>query len=131
MFVFGGIILKMMENTLKNDFSLGQTSPQLETERILAQPLRPGKSIQEGYKTGKLSHALEEDFAKVTSNSGTSLSRNVHYLICEHFKQLDAVARFNGIQFEEISFTDHETGLLIWGKITEVLGEGNLSLTYL
>lgn len=119
----------MMESALKNNFSLGQTSLQLETESMLAQSFRLGKSLQEGYKTSKLSHALEEDFAKVTRNSETSLSRYVHYLICEYFEQLDADARFDSIQYEEISFTDHETGHLIWEKITEVLGEGKLNLS--
>ena len=99
----------------KHNFSLDQTSLQLETEGILAQSFQLEKSLQEGYKTGKLSH------------SETSLSRNVHYLICQCFEQLDADARFNGFQYEEISFTDHETGHLIWEKITEVLGEGKLS----
>lgn len=127
----GGIILKMMENALKNNFSWEQSNLQLETEGILAQSFRLGKSFQEGYKTGKLSHALEEDLAQVTKNSETSLSRNVHYLICECFEQLDADARFNDTQNEENSLTDHEAGHLIWEKITEVLGEGNLSLTYL
>lgn len=121
-----------MENALQQNFSLGQTSLHLETESILTQSFRLGKSLQEGYKTGKLSHSfdsLEGDFAKVTRNSETSLSRNVHYLICESFEQLDADARLNGIQNEGNSFTDHETGHLIWEKITEVLGEGNLNLT--
>ena len=119
-----------MENVLKNNFSPGQTSLQLETESILTQSFRLGKSLQKGYKTGKLSNELEADFAKVTRNSETSLSRNVHYLICECFEQLDADARFNGVQSEGHSFTDHETGHLIWEKITKVLGEGNLNLTY-
>ena len=114
-----------MEKAPKHNFSLGQTNLQLETESILAQSFQLGKSLQEGYKTGKLSHGLEKDFAR---NSETSLSRNVHYLICECFEQLDAAARFNGFQYREISFTDHETGHLIWEKITEVLGEGKFSI---
>lgn len=118
----------MMEKAPKHNFSLGQTSLQLETEDSLAQSFQLGKSLQEGYKTSKLSHGLEKDFAiKGARNCETSLSRNVHYLICECFEQLDAAARFNGFQYEEISFTDHETGHLIWEKITEVLGEGKFS----
>ena len=117
----------MMENAPKNNFSLDQTCLQLETEGILAQSFQLGKSLQ-SYKTCKLSNAyLEKDFAKVTRNSETSLSRNVHYLICECFEKLDDDTRVNSIQYEEISFTDHETGHLLWEKITEVLGEGKLS----
>ena len=121
----------MMEKAPKHNFSLGQTNLQLETESILAQSFQLGKSLQEGYKTGTLSHGLEKDFAKVTRNSETSLSRNVHYLICECFEQLDAAARFNGFQYEEIYFTDHETGHLIWEKITEVLGEGKFFVRHM
>lgn len=128
MFVFGSVILTMVENSLKNNFALEQTTLQFETEGIVAQSFGLGKSLQRGDKTGKLSHALErlgEDFVKVTMTKETSLSRNVRYLISKYFRQLDAEARFNGIQKEEISFTD-ETGHLIWEKITKVLGEGNL-----
>ena len=123
----------MMENALKNNFSLEQTTLQLETEGILAQSFRLGKSLQAGDKTGKLSHALErleEDSVNVTMNKETSLSPNVHYLICKCFGQLDADARFNDIQKEENSFADHEAGHLIWEKIAELLGEGNFILTY-
>lgn len=127
MFVFGSVILKMVENSLKNNFALEQTTLQFKTEGIVAQSFRLGKSLQAGDKRGKLSHALGrlgEDFVKVTMTKETSLSRNVRYLISKYFRQLDAEARFNGIQKEEISFTD-ETGHLIWEKITKVLGQGN------
>ena len=127
MFVFGSVILKMVENSLKNNFALEQTTLQFKTEGIVAQSFGLGKSLQAGDKRGKQSHALErlgEDFVKVTMTKETSLSRNVRYLISKYFRQLDAEARFNGIQKEEISFTD-ETGHLIWEKITKVLGQGN------
>ena len=115
-----------MENSLKHNFSLEQRDLQLQTEGILAQSFWLGKSLQEGYNTGKLSLscALEEEFGKVTKNSETSLSKNVHQLICESFKQLDAAIAINGVQNRERTFT--EAGHLIWGKINEVVGEGEI-----
>ncbi|XP_078349682.1 endoplasmic reticulum membrane-associated RNA degradation protein-like [Oculina patagonica] len=111
-----------MENSLKNNFSLEQRDIQLQTEGTLAQSFWLGKSLQTAYKTGELSSALEEELDKVyTKNSETSLSQNVHQLICESFQQLDAAIRINGIQNQEDTFT--EAGHLIWGKIREVLGE--------
>lgn len=111
-----------MENNLKNDSLLEQ-----KTDSTLAQSFWLGKSFQEGYKTGKLSHkyALEDEFAKVMRNSETFLSNSVHQLICESFEHLDAAVRINGIQKQEYIFT--EAGHLMWGKIEEVLGEGKLN----
>ena len=49
----------MVENSLKTNFALEQTTLQFKTEGIVAQSFGLGKSLQAGDKTGKLSHALE------------------------------------------------------------------------
>ena len=110
-----------MENPYKNYLSL-----ELQTQSAIVQSFWYGKSLQTAHKMGKTPQQTQKDkFADTIRCIETSLSGNVHKLICEPFKQLDSGVAVHGMPNQNTLFTKDELKLLdIWKKIESTLGEG-------
>ena len=110
-----------MEDSCRNDLS-----SELQSQSALVQSFWYGKSLQTAYKMEKTPpQSLKDKFADTISRSETSLSGNVHKLICEPFKELDSGVAAHGIPNQNTLFTKDDSELLdIWKKIESTLGEG-------
>ena len=110
-----------MENPYRNN-----PSSELQSQSALVQSFWYGKSLQTAYKMEKTPpQSLKDKFADTISRSETSLSGNVHKLICEPFKQIDSGVAAHGILNQNTLFTKDEFEVLdIWKKIESTLGEG-------
>ena len=113
-----------MESHHENNFSLEQQS-----QSTLVQSFWHGKSLQKAYKEGKPSPNSMNDKIASTRHHETSLSRNVHQLICESFEQLVAASTIRRIPSRECIFIRAELeSLAIWRKVRRALGEGTTLL---
>ena len=104
-----------------------------ESQSSLIQSFWFGKALQRASNEGKplpnVNSVNENgEFVNPTEHKETSLSRNVHKLICESFEQRDHAV----ISYTECSITSAEIeNLEIWVKISRLLREGtarNLSV---
>ena len=97
-----------------------------ESQSSLIQSFWFGKALQRAYNEGKTLanvNLVNEngEFVNPTEHKETSLSRNVHKLICESFEQRDDAV----ISCTECSITSAEIeNLEIWVKISRLLREG-------
>ena len=98
-----------------------------ESQSSLIQSFWFGKALQRAYNDGKAlanvnSVNENREFVNpITEHKETSLSRNVHKLICESFEQRDDAV----ISCTECSITSAEIeNLEIWVKISHLLREG-------
>lgn len=110
-----------MENPYRNDLSF-----ELQSQSALVQSFWYGKSLQRAYKMEKTpAQSLKDKFADTVRRSETSLSGNVHKLICEPFKEFDSGVAAYGMPNQNTLFPKDEFELLdIWKKIESTLGEG-------
>ena len=97
-----------------------------ESQSSLIQSFWFGKALQRAYNEGKTLanvNSVNEngEFVNPTEDKETSLSRNVHKLICESFEQRDDAV----ISCTECSITSAEIeNLEIWVKISRLHREG-------
>ena len=97
-----------------------------ESQSSLIQSFWFGKALQRAYNEGKTLanvNSVNEngEFVNPTEHKETSLSRNMHKLICESFEQRDDAV----ISCTECSITSAEIEKLeIWVKISRLLREG-------
>ena len=112
-----------MEKPYKNYLSL-----ELQSQSTLVQSFWYGKSLRTAYKMEKTPpQSLKDKFADTIyiSRGETSLSGNVHKLICEPFKELDSGVAVHGIPNQNtLSIKDEFELLDICKTIESTLGEG-------